>query len=159
MCKICILTVYADFDPFADRRRHAIARDAKIRTHVQSADTRQIQGFAFPFENCDKKREVCLHFRHFLHIVFGATGKRDAEDGQATTKRWELLCRLPDNVLLIVILVLSSRFHLTLGVGDPVALQVNVSFAPSRTMTSLLLRESSMFGGTVTSNRYTILFI
>lgn len=49
----------------------------------------------------------------------------------------------------MVILALSSRFHLTVGVGKPVATQVKVSFAPSRTMMSLLLRESSIFGGTV----------
>lgn len=61
---------------------------------------------------------------------------------------------LPDNDLLMFILVLSSRFHLTLGVGDPVALQVNVSLDPSRTITSLLLIESSIFGGTRINKNY-----
>lgn len=48
----------------------------------------------------------------------------------------------------MLIFVLSSLFHLTVGSGDPVALQTRVSFEPSRTITSLLLWESSIFGGT-----------
>lgn len=50
------------------------------------------------------------------------------------------------------ILALSSRFHLTVGIGLPVARHLSVTFDPSRTMTSLELRESSMFGGTVDKN-------
>lgn len=57
------------------------------------------------------------------------------------------------SVLLIMILWLSSLFHLTLGCGEPVALQVSVSLAPSRTITSLLLSESSIFGGTETKTK------
>lgn len=34
------------------------------------------------------------------------------------------------------------------GVGDPLALHFNVTFDPSRTITSLELKESSIFGGT-----------
>jgi hypothetical protein len=52
--------------------------------------------------------------------------------------------------LLMAILLPSSRFHLTLGGGDPVAWHVRVTFAPSRTITSELVWESSMLGGTVT---------
>lgn len=52
----------------------------------------------------------------------------------------------------MVILALSSRFHLTVGIGLPVARHLSVTFDPSRTMTSLELRESSMFGGTVGNN-------
>lgn len=52
----------------------------------------------------------------------------------------------------MVISALSSRFHLTLGIGLPVARHLSVTFDPSRTMTSLELRESSMFGGTVGKN-------
>lgn len=55
---------------------------------------------------------------------------------------------LPIKDLLIAILELSSRFHLMVGVGLPVALHFNVMLAPSRTMMSLELSESSMFGGT-----------
>lgn len=53
----------------------------------------------------------------------------------------------------MVILELSSLFHLTLGCGNPVALQVKVSLAPSLTITSLLLRESSIFGGTANNTK------
>jgi hypothetical protein len=50
----------------------------------------------------------------------------------------------------------SSRFHLTLGSGEPVAMHVSVTFAPSRTITSVLLSASSMLGGTgkITGNVY-----
>lgn len=53
----------------------------------------------------------------------------------------------------MVILELSSLFHLTLGVGNPVALQVNVSLDPSLTITSLLLKESSILGGTANNTK------
>lgn len=43
---------------------------------------------------------------------------------------------------------LSSRRHLIAGSGLPVALHRNVTFAFSRTITSLEVVESSMFGGT-----------
>lgn len=46
------------------------------------------------------------------------------------------------------ILELSSRRHLIAGSGLPVARQRNVTFAPSRTITSLEVVESSIFGGT-----------
>lgn len=48
-----------------------------------------------------------------------------------------------------LIFELSSRFHLTDGSGDPVALQLSVILAPSLTVVSLELELSSMFGGTV----------
>lgn len=51
----------------------------------------------------------------------------------------------------MAILELSSRFHLTVGVGLPVALHLRVTLEPSRTITSLELSESSMFGGTGTN--------
>lgn len=54
----------------------------------------------------------------------------------------------PTNDLLIFILALSSRFHLTVGCGLPVARHFNVTLDPSRTITSLELSESSIFGGT-----------
>lgn len=49
----------------------------------------------------------------------------------------------------MAIFSMESRFHLTTGVGLPDALQRNVTFEPSRTITSLELSESSMFGGTI----------
>lgn len=52
----------------------------------------------------------------------------------------------------MLILELSSLFHLTVGVGKPVATQVRVSLDPSLKIMSLLLRESSIFGGTVDKN-------
>jgi hypothetical protein len=62
----------------------------------------------------------------------------------------QLIRVVPDKDLLMAILLPSSRFHLTLGGGDPVAWHVSVTFALSLTITSELLRESSMFGGTET---------
>jgi len=58
----------------------------------------------------------------------------------------------PDKVLLIEILEPSSRFQRMLGVGLPVALQVRLTLAPSRTIASDELCESSIFGGTITTN-------
>lgn len=55
---------------------------------------------------------------------------------------------LPIVVLLIVIFSNESRFHLTTGGGLPCARHRNVKLFPSRTITSLELRESSIFGGT-----------
>jgi hypothetical protein len=60
---------------------------------------------------------------------------------------------IPVSDLLMAILLPSSRFHLTFGGGDPVAWHVRVTLAPSRTITSELLWESSMLGGTVTKGR------
>lgn len=61
--------------------------------------------------------------------------------------QWQL--NLPSSVLLMTILWLSSRFHLMDGSGLPFALQRRVTLSPSRTMTSLEVSASSMFGGTV----------
>jgi len=44
-----ILTVYADFYPFADRRRHRICGDAQVGTHVQPTDPMEFQSGLFPF--------------------------------------------------------------------------------------------------------------
>lgn len=55
---------------------------------------------------------------------------------------------LRDKVLLILISSPSSRSHLTVGRGDPVAWQFSVTFEFSRTMASELLIESSILGGT-----------
>lgn len=49
----------------------------------------------------------------------------------------------------MAIFELSSRFHFTVGVGLPVARHFSVTFDPSRTIISLELSESSIFGGTV----------
>lgn len=56
---------------------------------------------------------------------------------------------LPTNDLFIAIFSIESRFHLTTGVGLPLALQRSVTFDPSRTIKSLELNESSIFGGTI----------
>lgn len=40
------------------------------------------------------------------------------------------------------------------GVGDPLALHFNVTLDPSRTITSLELKESSMFGGTERKEKF-----
>lgn len=55
---------------------------------------------------------------------------------------------LPIVVLLIVIFSIESLFHLTTGGGLPCARHRNVKLLPSRTITSLELNESSIFGGT-----------
>lgn len=55
---------------------------------------------------------------------------------------------LPTSDLFIAIFSIESRFHLTVGVGLPDARHRSVTFEPSRTITSLELSESSMFGGT-----------
>lgn len=60
---------------------------------------------------------------------------------------------LPISDLFMFIFALSSRFHLTVGIGLPVARHLSVMFDPSRTITSLELNESSMFGGTATKNK------
>ena len=53
----------------------------------------------------------------------------------------------------MAIFSLLSRFQRMIGVGLPVALQVRVTLASSRTIASEELSESSISGGTV--NRYT----
>lgn len=50
--------------------------------------------------------------------------------------------------MLIEIFELLSRFHLTDGTGLPDARHFNVTFAPSRTTTSVDVNASSIFGGT-----------
>lgn len=55
----------------------------------------------------------------------------------------------PECPLLMEIFELSSRFHLMVGLGEPLARHVSVTLAPSRTITSLELNESSMVGGTI----------
>lgn len=60
-----------------------------------------------------------------------------------------ILCYLPTSDLFMAIFSIESRFHLTVGVGLPDALQRSVTFEPSRTITSLELSESSIPGGTI----------
>lgn len=55
---------------------------------------------------------------------------------------------LPTSDLFIAIFSIESRFHLTTGDGLPDARHRNVTFEPSRTITSLELSESSIWGGT-----------
>lgn len=69
-----------------------------------------------------------------------------------TKFRRQIILYVPDKVLLIEILEPSSRFQRMLGVGLPVALQVRLTLAPSRTIASDELCESSIFGGTITIN-------
>lgn len=54
---------------------------------------------------------------------------------------------------------LSSRFHLMVGCGEPCARHFNVMFEPSRTITSLELKLSSMLGGTVRKRRIELMKI
>uniref|UniRef100_A0A2M4D2C8 Putative secreted protein n=1 Tax=Anopheles darlingi TaxID=43151 RepID=A0A2M4D2C8_ANODA len=44
----------------------------------------------------------------------------------------------------------SSRRHMTYGSGKPFALQLSVTFVPSRTTISLLVNDSTIAGGTTT---------
>lgn len=55
----------------------------------------------------------------------------------------------PTSDLFMAIFSIESRFHFTVGVGDPDARQRSVTFEPSRTITSLELMLSSIVGGTV----------
>lgn len=55
---------------------------------------------------------------------------------------------LPTSDLFIAIFSIESRFHFTTGNGLPDARHRNVTFEPSRTITSLELSESSIWGGT-----------
>lgn len=55
---------------------------------------------------------------------------------------------LPFKFLVIDILELSSLFHFIDGVGLPEARHLKVTFELSRTIKSLDVIESSMFGGT-----------
>lgn len=76
--------------------------------------------------------------------------------GEMVSTRWSGIqwqLNLPSSVLLMTILWLSSRFHLIDGSGLPFALQRRVTLSPSRTMTSLEVSASSMFGGTVREER------
>lgn len=54
---------------------------------------------------------------------------------------------------------LSSRFHLMVGLGEPLARHVRVTLAPSRTITSLELNESSIVGGTVNKHEEQYIYI
>lgn len=65
----------------------------------------------------------------------------------------------PISDLLIAILELSSLFHFTVGAGLPVALHFRVMLAPSRTIISLELRESSMLGGTAKDRECVVRFM
>lgn len=58
----------------------------------------------------------------------------------------------PFKFLAMDIFELSSRRHLIAGSGLPVALHRSVTLAFSRTITSLDVVESSMFGGTAEGN-------
>jgi len=60
---------------------------------------------------------------------------------------------LHSKLLLIFISFWSSRCHLTVGRGEPVAWQLSVTFEFSRTIASELLMESSIFGGTKKNRR------
>lgn len=71
-----------------------------------------------------------------------------AERGSGSEGAWVEGAHVPFRLLPRVILELSSRRHLIAGSGLPDARQRNVTFAPSRTITSLDVIESSMFGGT-----------
>lgn len=70
---------------------------------------------------------------------------RGRDEGMEEQSLW---LGLPISDLLIAILELSSRFHFTVGAGLPVARHLSVMLAPSRTIISLELNESSMLGGT-----------
>lgn len=50
--KMCVLTVHADFDPFADRRWYRVGGDAEIGAHIQATDPMQFQRGFHPFAHC-----------------------------------------------------------------------------------------------------------
>ena len=56
----------------------------------------------------------------------------------------------------MLIILPSSRRQRTVSGGVPVALQINVTLACSRTTTSELLRESSILGGTIFKIKITL---
>lgn len=61
--------------------------------------------------------------------------------------------RLPSFVLLRKIGRPSSLRQFIVGAGEPVAAQRKVTFVPSRTTMSVLVRSSIMSGGTVTIHK------
>lgn len=99
---------------------------------MKPRDALQFQRVGLQVVHCNKEK--------WLHLV-----RWSRRDGPAS--QWQL--NLPSSVLLMTILWLSSRFHLIDGSGLPFALQRRVTLSPSRTMTSLEVSASSMFGGTV----------
>lgn len=126
-----ILTVNADFDALGNRWGHPVGCNAKIGAHVQSWDTGYLQSVALPLVHCNRRR-------------------RRKQNSGLSLNDWCLGQRqhLPMWFLLMAIRELSSRFHLIMGRGLPLARHLSEMLAPSRTMTSLELSESSMLGGT-----------
>lgn len=52
-----VLTLDVQDDPFADRGRHAVGRNAQIRSHVGPADTVQVQDVAVLLVDCGAKKD------------------------------------------------------------------------------------------------------
>lgn len=65
------------------------------------------------------------------------------------------VCDLRARVLLTLMVLLSSRFHLTTGSGEPEAAQDSVTLAFSRTITSEELWVSDILGGTAGQDGHT----
>ena len=120
-----LLTVNADSDPFADARWNWVLCDAQVSSHIQTWYPGNFENFRVQLEN----------FR----------GQKSIKFLPETTENFFSL--LSD--LFTFIFVLSSRFHLIVGWGEPCALHFKVTLEPSRTITSLELNESSIDGGTL----------
>lgn len=63
--RICgILTMYNEHNSLADRRRHAIGRDAKISSHLQSVHFRDIEDRSLNAGHCDRWWAITRHSNH-----------------------------------------------------------------------------------------------
>lgn len=127
-----LLTINTDFDPLRNTWRNAIRSNTQIRPHIQSRHPCHLQCLTLPIDNWKGDSFVISTSEATIHHTFG-------------------IWHSPAWVLLIDIFVLSSLFHLIDGIGLPVARHFNVTFDPSRTITSLDVIASSIFGGTVMS--------
>lgn len=50
--------MYNEHNPFADRWRHAIGRDAKVRSHLQSVHFRDIEDRSLDAGHCNIRRPL-----------------------------------------------------------------------------------------------------
>lgn len=57
-----VLTVDADFNPFADARWNVVLRDAQIGAHVQARDARYLQHVGVPFGDFKRRRRSLIEF-------------------------------------------------------------------------------------------------
>jgi len=129
-------TFNAEHDPLANGRWNFVEGDAHKSAHVASANIQQVKLLSLPFSNYKVQSHLLSHMTEsvqytvYLPLLLPLLGS-------ATQKS-----------------LLSSRRHLMDGSGCPFARQTKLTFDPSRTFKSELVREESMSGGTATNKSY-----